>query len=228
MSKGFDTTHSSAGNKIVQDIYFKVACGKYKKGEKLPSVREMAAKWSVSPDTVQRAYSQLEQVSLIVPAHGLGTFVTDDEKWIEHFRSSLMVQKTDTFLREMKEMGVTIPEIISLLDSKNSEESGRLRIETAEDAEKFLEDFEKYAAPDENGNYSITFRNNIDHLYEKVWTTLFKSDGKWYFQSRGETWAPLRAKEMIKIVPFVLKYAEAILELISEQQPEEETTPDVF
>jgi len=219
LNREFETSQTSAGNKIVQDIYFKIACGKYKKGEKLPSVRKMAAKWSVSPDTVQRAYSQLELDSLIMPEHGLGTFVTDDEKWIEHFRAGLVAFKTDTFIREMKEMGLSIPEIVSLINAKKSGvRKGKLFIETSEDAEKFLEDFEKYAETDENGNYSLTFVNDIDYMNEKVWTTFFKADEKWYFHSHGETWAPLRAREMNKIVPFVIKYAKAITDAVTEKQ----------
>ena len=210
MKQDFETAQTSASNQIVQEIYFKVASGEYKKGDKIPSVRGMAAMRSVSPDTVQRAYSHLEKVSLIETKHGLGTYITDDESWIEHFRLDLLQQKTEAFVREMKQLGVSVPEIISALKSKRSnEKSGKSRIETASKAEKFLADFEKYSTPDENGHYSITFRNDIDYMNEEVWTTLFKADEKWYFHSQGKTWAPLMSKEVVNIIPFVLKYAKA-------------------
>ena len=45
--------------------------------EKLPSVREMASKLAINPNTIQRAYMTLEQEGLIYPVKGKGNFVAD-------------------------------------------------------------------------------------------------------------------------------------------------------
>jgi len=200
-----ETTPLSMSDKIAREIYCKIASGECKRGEKLPSVREMAAKWSVSPDTVQRAYSQLEQLSLSEAVHGMGTFVTEDESRIVNFRRDLMRQKVDTFVGEMRDIGVSVPEIVSAL-----EREGKSSIVSADDAKKFLADFERHASLDENGNYALTFRNETDYSREEVWTTLFKSGDKWYFRSQGKTWAGFRAKEIPDATLFVLKYAKSI------------------
>jgi len=185
-------------------------------GEKLPSVRKMAAMWSVSPDTIQRVYSQLEQASLIETKRGLGTYVTDDENWIKHFRAELVQQKTETFVKEMKDIGFTVREIIAFLNTKHSDKrSGKLCIENADDAGRFLSDFEKFAKPDENGNCAVSFKNEADFWNEEVWITLFKSEDKWFFRTHGDTWTPLLAKEVPNIIPFILRHAKTIANTVN-------------
>jgi len=204
-------------DQIVRDVFYKIANGDLKIGDKLPSVREMATKWSVSPDTIQRAYSQLEQISLIETKRGLGTFICNNENLIRHFRTKYVFQKIDSFVKEIKEIGMPIDEIIAYLKFKYAK-TDNLCIEDTEDAKMFISEFEKYAEIDENGRYSITFRNNIDYIDEKISTTFFKSDDKWYFYDYGETWLPLKAKEMPKITPFILKYSKPIIEAISKKE----------
>jgi GntR family transcriptional regulator len=211
MEINFEITNP-VGEQIIKDIFNKVANGELKSGDKILSVREMAAKWSVCPDTVQRAYSQLKQIPLIETKRGLGTFISDNKALIKNFRTRFIYQKLDSFINEMKEIGTfSIDEIINYLKIKYDKYK-ELCIEDAEDAKNFLANFEKYAEFEEIGRYSITFRNEIDYLTEKVWTTLYKSNDKWYFYSYGENWMPLKSKEMTKIVPFILKYSKAIIE----------------
>ncbi len=49
-------------------------------GEKIPSVRQLAVELSINPNTIQRAYMELEQAGLIYPVKGKGNFVADVEK----------------------------------------------------------------------------------------------------------------------------------------------------
>ena len=212
----YETT-ITVSDQIIQDIFSKVASGEYKAGNKLPSVREMAKKWSVSPDTVQRAYTQLEQIPLIETKRGLGTFISNNEHLINSFRTKLIFSKIDSFVKELRAAGMSIDSVISYLKYEYLKYEN-LCIETAEDAENFLANFEKYADIDEMGRYSIKFRNEIDYVNEVVWTILFKSNDKWFFYSHGETWMPLKAKEMPKIVPFILKYSKAIIEAVSKKE----------
>ena len=199
---------------IINDIFNKVASGEYKAGDKIPSIRDMAVQWSVSPDTVQRAYSQLEQILLIETKRGSGTFICDNKNLIKSFRTKFIYQKLDSFINEMKEIGTfSLDEIIGYLKIKYDKYK-ELVIEDSKDAKNFLANFEKYAEFEKINRYSITFRNEIDYLNEKVWTTLYRSDDKWYFYSFGKNWMPLISKEMPKIVPFILKYSQAIIEAV--------------
>lgn len=225
MKINFEITHP-VSEQIINDIFNKVASGELKSGDKILSIREMAAKWSVCPDTAQRAYSQLKQIPLIETKRGLGTFISDNKALIKSFRTKFIYEKLDSFVNEMKEIGAfSIDEIIDYLKIKYDKYK-ELCIEDAKDAKNFLANFEKYAELEEIGRYSITFRNEIDYLAEKVWTTLYKSDDKWYFYSYGENWMPLKSKEMPKIVPFVLKYSKAIIEAVSKMAIKKEFNAD--
>jgi len=211
---------------IINDIFNKVASGEFNAGDKLLSIRDMAVQWSVSPDTVQRAYSQLEQIPLIETKRGSGTFICDNKDLIKSFRTKFIYQKIDSFINEMKEIGTfSLDEIINYLKIKY-DKYNELCIEDLADAKNFLANFEKYAEFEEIGRYSITFRNEIDYLNEKVWTTLYRSDNKWCFYSFGENWMPLKSKEMPKVVPFILKYSQAIIEAVPKMAIKKEFKPD--
>jgi GntR family transcriptional regulator len=54
-----------------------VAAGVYRSGEPLPSLRAMSAEIQVNPNTVQRAYDELEREGLIYAVRGRGLFVTE-------------------------------------------------------------------------------------------------------------------------------------------------------
>lgn len=49
-------------------------------GERMPSVRQLAAELAINPNTIQRAYMELEQEGLIYPVKGRGNFVADAEQ----------------------------------------------------------------------------------------------------------------------------------------------------
>ncbi|MCL1803244.1 MAG: GntR family transcriptional regulator [Eubacteriaceae bacterium] len=205
-------------DKIAQEICFRIASGIYQKGEKLPSVRSMAKSEGVSPDTVSRAYAQLEQLSLVEAKAGLGTFITENEEWILYFRYGLIMQKISAFKNDMQDLGMSLSDAVAYLlqaESTDENENGLLRIETMQEALAFLENFEKYAKPDELGGYSLTFANEADYALEKAFTTLRKSGGKYFYSSHGKTWLQLKASEIPKIVAFVMKHAEAISKAIN-------------
>ena len=61
---------------ITDGICQQISAGVLQKGDKLPSVRELAVELSINPNTIQRAYMELEQQGLIYPVKGRGSFVT--------------------------------------------------------------------------------------------------------------------------------------------------------
>ena len=61
---------------IIDDIREKIALGVLEPGEKLPSVRELACELAINPNTIQRAYRELESRGLIVTVAGKGCFVS--------------------------------------------------------------------------------------------------------------------------------------------------------
>src|SRR3954471_23440117 len=65
---------------IVEEVRRAVAAGIYRPGELIPSVRAMALALLVNPNTVQRAYEELEREGLISSKKGTGMIVSDDSK----------------------------------------------------------------------------------------------------------------------------------------------------
>ena len=77
-------------------------------GSRLPSVRQLAMELSINPNTIQRAYAELEQEGLIYPVKGRGNFVADANQILkikrEDYRKELRktVQKAELEYREMR------------------------------------------------------------------------------------------------------------------------------
>ena len=62
---------------IIDGIRQQIQTGILRPGDKLPSVRELAAELTINPNTIQRAYRELESTGLIVTVPGKGCFVCD-------------------------------------------------------------------------------------------------------------------------------------------------------
>ena len=62
---------------IIDGLRQQITAGVLLPGEKLPSVRELAAELAINPNTIQRAYRELEQAGFIVTVTGKGCFVSD-------------------------------------------------------------------------------------------------------------------------------------------------------
>ena len=99
-------------NLVKQDV----VVGKLVSGEKLLSVREMAEKYSVNPNTVQRVYQELERENIIFTQRGMGTFVTQDRSKIEEIKNGMAEELVVSFLRGMERLGFSGEETVEVLD----------------------------------------------------------------------------------------------------------------
>jgi GntR family transcriptional regulator len=109
---------------LAERINKKIIRNELKLGEKLPSVREMAVQSGVNPNTVQRTYSELERMGIVETRRGQGTFVTENEEVIKRLREQLKQEIMSDFVRNMKEIGFTIDEIIASLKDFSQREDG--------------------------------------------------------------------------------------------------------
>lgn len=76
---------------LVERIQRKIVSGQYRPGEKLPSVRDLATVAAVNPNTMQKAFAELERSGLIVTQRTSGRTVTEDTKLIRNTREQLAV-----------------------------------------------------------------------------------------------------------------------------------------
>ena len=101
---------------LVERIQMQIVSGMYPPGGKLPSVRELASEAAVNPNTMQKAFAELERSGLIVTMRTNGRVVTEDEDLIQQIRNGLAEEHVKTFMSSMKELGFNereMQEIIS-------------------------------------------------------------------------------------------------------------------
>ena len=92
---------------LVELIRIDIISGKYQKGQKLPSVRELALMMKVNPNTMQKALVELEDEKLIYTERTNGKYVTEDEILIEKIKKQLAQEKVNNYLNSMKNIGIS-------------------------------------------------------------------------------------------------------------------------
>ena len=101
---------------LFQRLALDIVNGKYKSGEKIPSVRELSNMFRVNPNTVQKALSELENVELIYTERTNGKFVTDNKKIIKDYLENLAKEKTIIYMNNMKQLGYSVKEVIDMIE----------------------------------------------------------------------------------------------------------------
>ena len=104
---------------LMDTLKRRIVTGRYLPGEKLPSVRELAAEAGINPNTVQRAFSELEREGLIYTQRATGKYVTENEADIKSSREALARTQVADFLRAMQSLGFSVGDVIVLLQSFN-------------------------------------------------------------------------------------------------------------
>lgn len=87
---------------LVEIIRIEIVSGKFKKGQRMPSVRELALIMKVNPNTMQKALAELENEQLIYTERTNGKYVTEDEELIEKIKRKLAKEIIDNYLNNMK------------------------------------------------------------------------------------------------------------------------------
>lgn len=83
--------------------------------EQMPSVRNLAMELSINPNTIQRAYAELERENFIYTVKGRGNFVSDTQKLLEE-KKKICMQNLLAQVEEAMEYGITREEILSVLN----------------------------------------------------------------------------------------------------------------
>ena len=87
-------------------------------GEKLPSVRSLATELAINPNTIARAYTELEQEGYIVSATGKGSFVAEGSTQHDARREELK-ENLLPVLGELRALGMTREELLNLWEGGN-------------------------------------------------------------------------------------------------------------
>lgn len=118
-------SHQPIFIQLVDKIKLDIVSGVYRPGDKLPSVRELAAEAAVNPNTMQKALSELERTGLVYTQRTSGRFITEDKTMIEQSKNLLAKEKITEFFDSMKSLGYRPEEILLLLADclKDTEEA---------------------------------------------------------------------------------------------------------
>ncbi|ETT50715.1 MULTISPECIES: GntR family transcriptional regulator [unclassified Paenibacillus] len=98
---------------IMNYIKGEIITGKLKPGDKIPSVRELAAELQINPNTVQRTFQELERETIVETRRGMGRYVTGSEETIMTVKKEMAQDVLDRFIRGMQELGFQGEDILT-------------------------------------------------------------------------------------------------------------------
>ena len=114
---------------LIEQIKVGIVTGGFPRGERLPSVRDLATEAGVNPNTMQRAMTELEREGLVYSQRTAGRFVTEDETMIQQAKRGLAEHHIKLFLAAMTRLGFRPEEMIDLLRQEAREENEHVGID---------------------------------------------------------------------------------------------------
>ncbi|MCU6709566.1 GntR family transcriptional regulator [Paenibacillus sp. J5C_2022] len=94
-----------------------IVIGKLGPGDKIESVRDLAAELQINPNTIQRTFQELEREGIVETKRGLGRYVTNEESIIMRIKKEMAGQLLEHFVMGMKELGFAKQDIIALVEN---------------------------------------------------------------------------------------------------------------
>jgi GntR family transcriptional regulator len=105
---------------IFNQVKYLVAAGVLCPGEELPPIRALAEQLVINPNTVARAYRELEHAGIVVKRGTVGTFVSDaPSPFARRERLRVLRQRIDALLADASHMGVDVDELKKLIDERD-------------------------------------------------------------------------------------------------------------
>ena len=121
---------------LVDEIKGQIVAGQLAPGEKIASIRELAAFYAVNPNTVQRALAELEREGLLATKRASGKTVTEDAGMVRELRSALASGRVEALLSAMESLGFSPGETRELFDRALRARQDRKTAEKKADSEE--------------------------------------------------------------------------------------------
>ncbi len=113
---------------LIDQVLVAIAAGQLNAGDQLPTVRQLAVDLSINPNTVVRAYKELEIRGMLATQQGTGTFITAKKvKTDEAQRQKRLSQMVGEFVARVSAEGYTVDDILDRL-GELAGESGKRRV----------------------------------------------------------------------------------------------------
>ncbi|MDD6365585.1 MAG: GntR family transcriptional regulator [Stecheria intestinalis] len=110
---------------MIERMKTEIAAGFYAPGQKMPSVRELAIEAGVNPNTVQRAFSELERDGYLHSERTSGRYVTEDREKLSELRISLGRRYIGELFSRLGRLGLSTEEILLACEAYAKEEQKR-------------------------------------------------------------------------------------------------------
>lgn len=110
---------------IINQIEDYVSKGIIKPGDKIPSVRSLSVKLSVNPNTIQKAFSELDSRGIIFSVPGRGCFVAENALETVNSKKREKLADLSLLVSELKTAGLSKEEIISEINSIYDNKGGQ-------------------------------------------------------------------------------------------------------
>jgi GntR family transcriptional regulator len=105
---------------IVNQVKYLVASGRLAPGEELPPIRVLAERLVVNPNTVARAYRELETAGAVEKRRTAGTFVSEAASPLaRRERMKIVTERVDALLAEARQLGIDVTEVVELIGRRN-------------------------------------------------------------------------------------------------------------
>jgi GntR family transcriptional regulator len=106
---------------IVNQVKYLVAAGRLAAGEELPPIRVLAERLIVNPNTVARAYRELEAAGVVEKRRTAGTYVSDQGSPLaRRERLKILTERVDALLAEARQMGVEFDELLKIAERRHA------------------------------------------------------------------------------------------------------------
>jgi len=106
---------------IADQVTFAVAAGSLRPGDRVPSVRELSRQLVVNPNTVARAYRELELAGTVTKRRTAGTYVSGaGSRLARRERVRILTERIDGLLTEARQMDIDVDDVVDLLRQREA------------------------------------------------------------------------------------------------------------
>jgi GntR family transcriptional regulator len=103
---------------IIQQIEYAILSGRMQPGDRLPTIRSLAVELKTNPNTIAKAYNELEIRGVLETQVGSGTYISDKKPVLEDDSLNRKIREVlGRFIQEMRDLGIEKRELVRLVES---------------------------------------------------------------------------------------------------------------
>jgi GntR family transcriptional regulator len=108
---------------IIQQIEYAILSGRMRPGDRLPTIRALAVELKINPNTIAKAYGEMEIRGILATQVGSGTYISDKKPAPEDGSLNRKIREVlGRFIQEMRNLGVEKQELVNMLEAYDEEE----------------------------------------------------------------------------------------------------------